>query len=128
MLDVVGSEAVQAGRDLAIAGLIYLAFKAARDATVSSGRIPVMLTGAGVVLVIAAFAAFTLGNPSCNEGDPLFGSCTQSADDGFAASDAQRVGTFLYWLLLFGVPVGLGAMSARVDPLNPWGKPKKRLH
>lgn len=128
MLDVIGSEAIQAARDLAIAGLVYLAFKAARDATVSSGRIPVMLKGAGFVLVIAAFAAFTLGNPSCDDGDPLFGSCTHSANDGFEASDAQRAGAFLYWLVLFGVPVGLGAMSARVDPLNPWGKPKKQLH
>ncbi len=87
-----------------------------------------MLKGTGFVLAIAAFAAFTLGNPSCDDGDPLFGSCAQSADDGFEASDAQRAGTFLYWLLLFGVPVGMGAMSARVDPLNPWGKPRKRFH
>ncbi|WP_137871046.1 hypothetical protein [Sphingopyxis sp. 2PD] len=128
MLDVLGSEAIQAGRDLAIAGLVYLAFKTAREATSSSGRIPVMLKGTGFVLAIAAFAAFTLGNPSCDDGDPLFGSCAQSADDGFEASDAQRAGTFLYWLLLFGVPVGMGAMSARVDPLNPWGKPRKRFH
>src|SRR3546814_7273035 len=78
---------IQAGRDLAIAGLVYLAFKTARDATLSSGRIPVMLKGAGFVLVIAAFAAFTLGNPSCDEGDPLFGSCTSSADGGFERSE-----------------------------------------
>lgn len=113
MLDVLGSEAIQAGRDLAIAGLAYLAFKTARQATASAGRIPVLLT---------------LGNPSRDDGDPLFRSCAQSADNGFKPSDAQRAGTFLYWLLLFGVPIGMGAMSARVDPLNPWGKPKKRLH
>lgn len=128
MFDVLGTEAIQAGRDLAIAGLVYLAFKTAREATASSGRIPVMLKGAGFVLVIAAFAAFTLGNPSCEDGDPLYGACTQTGDDGFDPSDAQRAGTFLYWALLFGVPVGLGTMSARVDPLNPWGKPRKKLH
>jgi len=128
MLDILGSEAIQSGRDLAIAGLVYLAFKTAREATASAGRIPVLLKGAGFVVALAAFAAVTLGNPSCDDGDPLFGSCMQSAVDGFEASDAQRAGTFLYWFLLFGVPVGMGAMSARVDPLNPWGKPKKRLH
>ncbi|MGN6689789.1 MAG: hypothetical protein ACTHJU_02470 [Sphingopyxis sp.] len=128
MLDVLGSEAIQAGRDLAIAGLVYLAFKTARDATALSGRIPVMLKGAGFVLAIAAFAAFTLGIPSCDDGDPLFGACVQAGGHGFEPSIAARTATFLYWALLFGAPVGIGAMSARVDPLNPWGKPRKRLH
>jgi hypothetical protein len=127
MWEILGSEALQAGRDLVIAGLVYLAYKTARDAAQNAGRIPAMLKGGGFVLAFAAIAAFMLGQPSCDSGDALFGACDVTAEDGFAASSAARAGTFLFWTLLFGVPVILGAMQARVDPLNPWGKPKKKL-
>lgn len=127
MSEILGSEALQAGRDLLMAGLVYLAYKTARDATQNAGRIPVMLKGSGLVFALAAFAAVMHGQPSCENGDPLFGACEQQTDEGFEASGAQRAGVFLFWSLLFGVPVMLGAMQARVDPLNPWGKPRKKL-
>mgnify|MGYP001058131931 CR=1 FL=1 len=125
MLDVLASDAVQAGRDLAVAGLVYLAYKIARDAAQGSGRVPALLKGAGVVIVLGAIAALMVGNGSCGDSEPMFGYCSQS-EGGFAPSIAQRAATFLYWLILFGVPVVMGAMAARVDPLNPWGKPKPK--
>jgi hypothetical protein len=128
MLDVLGSEATQAARDLAMAGLVYIVYKTAREATEASGRIPTLLKGAGWVLGFAAFAALTLGGASCTDGDPMFGYCDQNGGDGFNASTAQRAGSFLFWSLVFGVPMVMGAMGARVNPLDPWGKPKKRPH
>lgn len=125
MLDVLASDAVQAGRDLAVAGLVYLAYKIARDAAQASGRVSALLKGAGVVVVLGTIAALMLGNGSCGDSAPLFGYCSQS-EGGFAPSVAQRAAAFLYWLILFGVPVVMGAMAARVDPLNPWGKPKPK--
>jgi hypothetical protein len=125
MWDALGSEALQAGRDLVIAGLVYLAYKIARDATQKAGRIPVMLKGGCFVLALAALVAVMLGQPSCNSGDPLFGGCAEQAGGGYAASNAARAGAFLFWSLLFGVPVVLGAMQARVDPLKPWGRPDR---
>lgn len=127
MLDVLASDAVQAGRDLAVAGLVYLAYKLARDAAQGSGRFSALLKGAGIVVVLAAIAALIVGNGSCGDSEPMFGYCSHS-EGGFAPSVAQRAATFLYWLILFGAPVVMGAMAARVDPLNPWGKPKPKAH
>lgn len=125
MWEALGSEGLQAARDLMIAGLVYLAYRSARDATQKAGRIPVMIKGGGIVVAIAALAAIMLGHPSCESGDPLFGVCEQQAGNGYDASTAARAGAFLFWCLLFGVPVMLGAMQARVDPLNPWSKPDR---
>lgn len=125
MWEALQSDGLQAGRDLIIAGLVCIVYRTARDATEKAGRIPVMLKAGALVLLIAAFAAFTLGQPPCESRDPMFGACIQQAGDGYAVSSAARAGSFLFWIILLGVPVMLGAMKARVDPRNPWAKPDR---
>lgn len=120
MLDILGSEAVQVARDLAIAGLVFIAYRTAREASAASGRISALWRGWAWCLGIAAFAAVTLGNPSCEGGDPLFGSCAADVDGGFAPTNADRWVRFFYFAALFGVPVTIGALANR---FNSWGRP-----
>lgn len=123
---VISAELFQVARDLAIAGLIYLAYSNARNAVERAGRIAILFRGLGWVLGIAAFASFSVGRPSCEDSDPLYGGCEQYADDGYEASGDQRFAVFIYWALVFGVPVVMGVMAGNVDHRNPWGRPDKR--
>ncbi len=125
MWEALGSETLQAGRDLAVAGLVYLAYKTAKAAGNNQGRRAALGKGLAYCLGIALLAAVMVGQPSCEEGDALFGGCSRHADNGFAPSGDQRAATFLYWLLIFGVPVTMGAMAALPHASNPWAKPDR---
>lgn len=126
MPDIFSDQLIQVARDLALAGVIYLAYKMARDASKASGRISALWKGGAISLAVAAFAALTLGNPSCTDGDPLFGGCSEYADNQYTPTSDQRGATFLYFALLFGLPVAMGAMSVQGHPLNPWAKPERK--
>lgn len=123
MADIFSDELFRVARDLAVAGLVYLAFKTARDAAKSSGRIPTLARGFAWVLGIALLAAVMMGSPSCEDGPSLYGGCAEHADNGFSPTGSQRGARFLYFAVLFGVPVIMGAMSVRGHPSNPWAKP-----
>lgn len=117
---------MQVARDLAMAGIAYLAYRTAKGASKSTGRVPALLKGGGFILVLAALAAFNMGKANCEDSDPLYGGCSQYADNGFEPTDEQRGATFLYWVLFLGVPVAMGALSERGDPLRPWAKPSRK--
>lgn len=124
MPDVFSDQLIQVARDLAVAGLVYIAYKLARDASKTSGRISALWRGWAWSLGLAGFAALIMGNPSCSGGDPMFGYCDQGGD-GFAPTIAARLARFLYYALLFGVPVTIGAMAYKGHPLNPRANPDR---
>lgn len=125
MADIFSDELFRVARDLAVAGLVYLAYKTAKDAGNNQGRRAALLKGWGYCIGIAIFAAVMLGRPSCEDADPLYGGCSQQDDDGYIPSSSQRGATFLYWMLLFGVPVTMGVMAALPHAANPWIRPDK---
>ncbi len=113
MSDVITSELFEAARHLAIAGLVYVAYRTARDAASTSGRLPALRKSLTIVLAIAAFASVSHGSASCEESDPLYGGCEQRADDGFTPTSADRGGIFLYWLALLGIPAAMGIAAVK---------------
>ena len=125
MSEVFSDQLVQVARDLVLAGIVYLAYKTARDASKGSGRISALWRGYAWTIGLAAFAAFAIGSPSCADGDPMFGYC-EPGSDGFSLTGAERAARFLYYALLLGVPVTMGALSVKGHPLNPWAKPQPR--
>jgi hypothetical protein len=110
-------------RTLCLSGLVVFAFKQARSAGESKGRLLALRNGLGFCLGFALFAAFTAGSATCAEGDPLNGACIEYYDNGHYVSRQERGERFLFWSLLLGVPVVLGAMDARKYAVNPWRKP-----
>jgi len=57
--------------------------------------LPYLLVGIAAAIAISGFLAINLGNPSCEEsGDAPYSSCTQYADDGFEATNEQRLNKF----------------------------------
>jgi len=54
-----------------------------------------------------------MGQPSCEEGDPLHGTCEQYADDGYTATADQRVGRFWYLFILLYAPVLIAGLGER---------------
>jgi hypothetical protein len=76
---------------------------------------------------IAAFAAFSMGSPSCEQpGDPLSGGCEEYADDGYDPTSEQRGARFLFWAVLLTTPVIFGVMDSRKYRSNPWKKPDEK--
>ena len=109
------NEIARAVQHLLIAGIAFLAYRTARDAKMSTW--PTVWRGLLWCSGLAAFAAITLGQPSCDEqGDPIHGGCEAYADDGFDPTVDQRIGRFLYLFTLLSVPVLIGAVDRRRDP------------
>lgn len=110
MWDAVTAGMFKAAGGLLLAGVVYFAFYlgkiAGRDKGIRSGIFSVL----GGCLFIAAIAAGSLGSGTCAEddGDPLRGSCTARADDGFAPTGEQRGKQFAYVLFLLLVPAAYG--------------------
>jgi len=96
---------------LLIAGIVAFAYKTARHADVS--RWGVIWRGFLWCAGIALFAAVSMGQPSCEEGDPLHGTCEQYADDGYTATADQRVGRFWYLFILLYAPVLIAGLGER---------------
>lgn len=110
MLDAIGSELPQVLRDLAIAGIAFTAYDLACRSTARKGSAATLLKGALLCAGVAVVAAALLGQGSCVSGDPLFGYCDERAG-AYVPSLASRAATFVYWLLLLGVPVAIGAFD-----------------
>ncbi len=101
---------------LFISGLVYFAWNEAYKLAKERGWKHAMLKGLGFCLFIAVIAALLLGNPSCEEtSDPVYGGCEQYADDGYEATTQQRLAQFAYFMVLFYVPVVLGAYKSKKE-------------
>jgi hypothetical protein len=101
---------------LFVSGLVYFAWDEAYKLGKSKGWKKALLKGLGLCFGIAIFAALILGNPSCEEtSDPVYGGCESYADDGYEASYEQRLAQFAYYMVLFYVPVVLGAYKAKKE-------------
>lgn len=108
------NQAFEAGRLLAVAGIVRIAYTTARNSAVRRGVGPAIWRGVGVTLAIALFAAVMMGSPTCNDlSDQMFGSCEVQASNGYDASIDQRAARFLFWEILLLVPIGLGVVHSQ---------------
>jgi len=113
-MDLIQKEIFNALGYLLMSGVIFLAWKLAFDNSSSSNYKRILLKGLAWCAGIALFAGLTLGDPSCEQrSDPLYGGCDEYADNGFEATNEQRVGQFSYFLILLYVPVSIGAIMGR---------------
>jgi len=109
MWDAVTAGVIHALASLFIAGAASLAFRMAKDTGARRGLRAGALPVLGGCLLLAAFAAGTVGNATCEDtGDPIRGSCEERADDGYEATDEQRVEQFFYIFCLLFIPAGIG--------------------
>lgn len=111
---------------LMLSGVVLFAFRQAKEAAEKNGRLLALRSGVLWCLGIALLAAFSLGDPSCEEdGDPLHGGCEVYADDGYVPTMDQRGAHFLFWAVLLVAPVVIGVLEARKYDLHPWRKPSE---
>lgn len=75
---------------------------------------------------MAFFAGSAMGSPTCEEqSDPVYGGCSQYADDGYEATTEQKVAQFGYYLTLLYIPVILGAIKGRKENIVNENKQKQ---
>lgn len=94
--------------------ILFYVWRTSKEHTQKHGDFSTLWKGLGICLALAFFMTSVLGNPSCLGGDQdQFGShCSEYADDGFVPSTEERVAVFLYYLILFYIPVLVGIYSA----------------
>lgn len=113
-MEVIYHEIFRAIKYLLIAGVVYFAYKTARDNAEDGKYKNVLWKGLLWCMGIGLFASLTLGNPTCIEqSDPVYGGCEQYADNGYEPSTEQRIASFVYFIILLYVPVVAGAMGIR---------------
>jgi hypothetical protein len=109
MPEIYSEQIWDAVRSLALTAVAVFVFKTARDAAKGMGRWSAGWRSVAWCCGIAAFAAFSLGEPSCEEqGDPLRGGCEVVADDGFEPSIDERLALFVFWALILTTPALFG--------------------
>ncbi len=101
----------------------FHALKLTREHGEKAGRLAALGRAAGWIAGIAVFAAVMTGSPSCEDSDPISG-CYQDADDGYEPTMDQRGAKFLFWVLLLGVPAGIGVMQSQRYSVDPWRRPE----
>lgn len=115
-MELLGSEIFKAVGYLFVAGLVYFAWNTAREETIKSGYKEILFKGLYWCAGIAFFASITLGSPTCEEQtDPVYGGCSQYADDGYEPTTEQRVAKFAYYMTLFYIPVVLGTFKGKKE-------------
>ncbi len=113
-MEVISHEIFRAIKYLLIAGVVYIAYKTARENTEDGQQKKVLWKGFLWCAGIALFASLTLGNPICIEqSDPVYGGCEQYADNGYEPTTEQRIADFFYFMILLYIPVVIGALDIR---------------
>ena len=125
MSDIISGELIQVARDLVMLGIGCLAYKLTRESAQLRGRFGALARGAAWCIGFGLLAAVLLGSPSCDGDFDWSGYC--SGSDGYAPGMAARAAQLLYWVAFLSVPMVLGALSYRGDPLNPWAKPQRKF-
>ncbi len=98
---------------------VHYAWKETIKLGAKSGWKAALSKGLGFCFVVAIVGALLLGNASCEEtSDPVYGGCEQYADDGYEPTTEQRLARFAYLMILFGVPVAVGAYQSRDENLD----------
>lgn len=115
-MESVGNEIFRAGGYLIISGIIYFAWNTAREETIKGSFKEILFKGLCWCAGIAFFASITLGNPTCEEQvDPVYGGCSQYADNGFEPTTEQRTASFAYYMTLFFIPVVIGTFKGKKE-------------
>jgi hypothetical protein len=103
---------------LFVAGIVVFAYRTARNARMPTWS--VVWRGFLWCAAIALFAAISMGQATCIEqDDPFHGGCSEYADDSFNPTTDERVGRFIYFLIVLYVPVMIGAAGERKEPPAP---------
>ncbi|MFO1241570.1 MAG: hypothetical protein U1E64_14630 [Sphingomonadaceae bacterium] len=119
MPEYISHEMEQVIRDLVIAAIVYRVWKFARESALDRGTFGALWRGWAWSFAFAAFVGISLGEASCSSSDPLRGGCEEYAEDGYPATWEQKFGKFIYWALLFGIPVTIAAMDVPPRPKRP---------
>jgi len=115
-MELLQNEIFKALGYLFIAGLVYFAWNTAREETLKKDFKEILFKGLCWCAGIAFFASITLGSPTCEEQtDPVYGGCSQYADDGYEPTTEQRVAKFAYFMTLFYIPVVLGTFKGEKE-------------
>lgn len=115
MLDQIYLEAIKAIGYLLVAGIVSVAWTAARDGAKSQSITKVLAQGAMWCGAIALYGAMAMGSPTCiNEEYGLHGSeCYEYAENGYEPTFNQQAGQFTYLMVLLYTPVVIGALMGR---------------
>jgi len=117
-MEAIFDEIFRALSYLLIAGVVFFAWKSARDYARDGKAKSVLWKGLLCCVGIAIFASLILGNPTCEStyADPVYGGCESYADDGFEPTAEQRTANFAYFMTLLYIPVVLGAFDGNKLP------------
>jgi hypothetical protein len=100
---------------LLMAGLIYVVWNTAREETIKSNFKSILFKGFLLVVFIAFSMSITMGSPTCEESEPLYGGCNQYTDDGYKPTTEQRTTKFAFYMILFFIPVVMGTLKGKKE-------------
>lgn len=105
-----------AARDGIAMAIAFFAFSMAKAG--NGPKWPSILKAIAICAVVAMFAAYGLGEPSCSETAAMSGGCTDYNDDGYDASFADRVKHFahLFTLTTVAALYGIGRRPLKSPP------------
>lgn len=105
-------ELPRVARDLMIATIVCMIFLKCRESDEPTSKL--LRTGATACLLVAGFAAASVGAPTCAErDDPISGGCSEYDDDGYEVTDKQRFAKGLGFFVLIYAPVVAGALNRK---------------
>ena len=119
-MEIISEQFFKAIAYLLISGAIYLVYSIARDSAKSGKFKKTLWQGLLACAGIALFASISLGDPTCLEqADPMYGGCSEYADDSFEPTTTQKVAHFVFYFPVLYIPVVRGAYL---------GKDEKAVH
>lgn len=108
ILQAAGNGAAMAARDGIAMAIAFFAFSMAQ--TGGGPKWPSIFKAIAICAVVAMFAAYGLGEPSCSESASMSGGCTDYNDDGYDAAFSDQVKHFahLFTLTTVAALYGIG--------------------
>lgn len=116
ILQAIGNGAALAIRDGAAMAIAFFAFSVSKAG--DGPKWPSIFKAVAVCAVVAMFAAYGLGEPSCSESASMSGGCTDYNDDGYDAAFSDRVKHFahLFTLTTVAALYGIGKRRPAKTP------------
>jgi hypothetical protein len=96
---------------LMVSGLVWYVYKTAKESAEAGEPLRVIGKGLLYCVIAALFAASQMGEPSCEDGDPIHGGCDSYADDGYDPTREQRYERFAKAFVLLYAPVVAAAFQ-----------------
>lgn len=116
ILQAVGNGAAMAARDGIAMAIAFFAFSVSKAG--EGPKWPSILKAVAICALVAMFAAYGLGEPSCSESALMSGGCTDYNDDGYDAAFPDRVKHFahLFTLTTVAALYGIGKRRPKKQP------------